>query len=469
MVSSSPSWRPEFEYEKQREAVEAGDFVEDKNVVVEALNGDESVTSKSKWNFQQIIVNGISSSPSWRPEFEYEVKSSRSDFGVVEQSVVVFKQKQREAVEVGDFVEDKNVVVEALNGDELVTSKSEWNLLSRMNSSEIPVEILLPVENLWFLPSSATGNLSIKPVQKWRLESTGEVITEKKAMPLSRHLKKSETFKDTREDQMNVDPLAEPSPVVKKSKTFKDRTNFQLSPAQNNSPALLGSLKVHLSSHDIGVFFGEKNSSSSKNSLHLETNGRRDHVLIRRAMLKETDVFQPESTGRSRCSKSEIPEEEHVADVEGDDFLSLMSTAGDWPSYAPIRPDYRIPIKEFGFSGNRIGRSGNDQGKPSDNCGDDGFGDRSKIGNYYKEMLTLNPDHSLLLRNYGKYLHEVENDVEKAEEYYGRAILASPSDGEVLSLYGKLIWETQKDEDRAKVIFDSSSFSFSINFGVFIQ
>ncbi|GKU95772.1 hypothetical protein SLEP1_g9092 [Rubroshorea leprosula] len=225
------------------------------------------------------------------------------------------------------------------------------------------------------------------------------------------------------------------------------------------SPALPGSPKVHLSRHDTGVFSGERNSGSSKNSLHLETNGRKDRVLIRRAMSEETDVFQPESTGRSRCSKSAIPEEEHVADVEVDDFLSLKRKAGDWPSYAPIRPDNRIPIEEFGFSGNGIGRSGNDQGKPGDGCGDGRFGDRSKIGNYYREMLKLNPGDSLLLRNYGKYLHEVENNVEKAEEYYGRAILASPGDGEVLSLYGKLIWETQKDEDRAKAYFDRAVFA----------
>ncbi|GKV45904.1 hypothetical protein SLEP1_g52931 [Rubroshorea leprosula] len=42
--------------------------------------------------------------------------------------------------------------------------------------------------------------------------------------------KKSETFKDTQENQVNVDALAEPSQVVKKSETFKDRTNFQQSP-----------------------------------------------------------------------------------------------------------------------------------------------------------------------------------------------------------------------------------------------
>ncbi|GFZ00783.1 tetratricopeptide repeat (TPR)-like superfamily protein [Actinidia rufa] len=71
-----------------------------------------------------------------------------------------------------------------------------------------------------------------------------------------------------------------------------------------------------------------------------------------------------------------------------------------------------------------------------------------------RRMLKSNPTDSLLLRNYGRFLHEIEGDVVKAEEYYGRAILASPGDGEVLALYGNLIWETQRDRDRAKSYFD---------------
>ncbi|GKV18573.1 hypothetical protein SLEP1_g28933 [Rubroshorea leprosula] len=157
-------------------------------------------------------------------------------------------RKQREAVEAGDFLEDKNVVVEDLNGDDLVTSKSEWNPLRRMDSSEIPMEILSPAEKP--LVSARFGHRKLvnkastegfrslgvaKPKRHETMENTWKMITEKKAMPLSRHLKKSETFKETWENQVNVDPLAEPSPVVKKLETFKDRTNFQLSPAQGSS------------------------------------------------------------------------------------------------------------------------------------------------------------------------------------------------------------------------------------------
>ncbi|GLT73970.1 hypothetical protein SLA2020_457950 [Shorea laevis] len=222
------------------------------------------------------------------------------------------------------------------------------------------------------------------------------------------------------------------------------------------SPALPGPPKVHLSRHRSGVFSGERNSSASKISLHLEMNGQRDRAPIRRVM-SDSDVIRLKSSvfGGSRCFQSRIPEEECVSDSEVDDFLSFMSRGGDRPSYTPIPPECRTPTDESGISGNRKGRSGNDDGKSGDGHGDGRlFGDRSKIGEYYREMLKLNPGDSLLLRNYGKYMYEVEKDVEKAEECFGRAILASPGDGEVLSLYGKLIWETQRDEGRAKSYFD---------------
>ncbi|KAF9623871.1 hypothetical protein IFM89_005639, partial [Coptis chinensis] len=86
-----------------------------------------------------------------------------------------------------------------------------------------------------------------------------------------------------------------------------------------------------------------------------------------------------------------------------------------------------------------------------------GNADQSKIGAYYQELLKADPGNALLLRNYGKFLHEVEGDAEKAEEYYARAILASPGDGEVLSLYGTLIWETYKDGERAQTYFDQAA------------
>ncbi|KAG9454505.1 hypothetical protein H6P81_007409 [Aristolochia fimbriata] len=104
------------------------------------------------------------------------------------------------------------------------------------------------------------------------------------------------------------------------------------------------------------------------------------------------------------------------------------------------------------------GGRGGGRGGGGDGVGDltGGSADQNRMGAYYRELLKANPGNPLLLRNYGRYLHEVEKDLLKAEEYYGRAILASPEDGEVLSLYGKLIWETQRDEGRAQAYFDQA-------------
>ncbi|XP_058772595.1 uncharacterized protein LOC131646616 [Vicia villosa] len=107
-----------------------------------------------------------------------------------------------------------------------------------------------------------------------------------------------------------------------------------------------------------------------------------------------------------------------------------------------------FPLEETGLGG-----GGCDHGDVTVTSGGNG-GERIKIGAYYEEMLKSNPTDALLLRNYGKFLHEVEKNLVRAEEYYGRAILANPEDGELLSLYGKLIWETNRDEERAKSYFD---------------
>ncbi|CAK8540345.1 unnamed protein product [Lathyrus sativus] len=129
----------------------------------------------------------------------------------------------------------------------------------------------------------------------------------------------------------------------------------------------------------------------------------------------------------------------------------------------------RSPSEDFGFSRN-LNRSGSqylpleEAGLGGGGCGHGDVtvtsggngGERIKIGEYYEEMLKSNPTDALLLRNYGKFLHEVEKNLVRAEEYYGRAILANPEDGELLSLYGKLIWETNRDEERAQSYFDQA-------------
>ncbi|GFZ17139.1 tetratricopeptide repeat (TPR)-like superfamily protein [Actinidia rufa] len=155
-------------------------------------------------------------------------------------------------------------------------------------------------------------------------------------------------------------------------------------------------------------------------------------------------AFECRSPVEFHCGEG-LPGEAYESESEGDDgvggigSLILNEVGIDRRKYAGDLPDSGIPVEEQGFPGV-----------------DDRNDDRSKIRAYYEEMLKSNPTNSLLLRNYGSFLHEVERDAVKAEEYYGRAILASPGDGEVLSLYGKLIWETQRDEDRANSYFEQA-------------
>ncbi|XP_059643376.1 uncharacterized protein LOC132285224 [Cornus florida] len=223
------------------------------------------------------------------------------------------------------------------------------------------------------------------------------------------------------------------------------------------------------------LYAEKKKSVSPKISLHLEINRRNDTTPVRsiRRVMSESDVIRSESevsgcfsrlsAAGSRSFPVRIPEEEYVSDGEDGvgSVRSLFVTerGSDRRNYAGDWPEGGIPVEELGFSGGGIGKGRIPGGGGG---GDDfefgaftgGEADRSKISAYYLEMLKSDPTNFLLLRNYGKFLHEVERDTAKAEEYYGRAILASPGDGEVLSLYGKLIWETEADEDRAKSYFD---------------
>jgi tetratricopeptide (TPR) repeat protein len=146
--------------------------------------------------------------------------------------------------------------------------------------------------------------------------------------------------------------------------------------------------------------------------------------------------------------QARIPEEEYVSvsdEVRAGGIASLILTekSNNWTQ----GEDVDVFGGGFGKGKSSGGSGGGDTG---------GNDDRKEIGAYYLEMLKSDPMNSLLLRNYGKFLHEIEGDLVKAEEYYGRAILASPGDGEVLSLYGKLIWENSRDEERAKSYFDQA-------------
>ncbi|WCJ29135.1 Tetratricopeptide repeat (TPR)-like superfamily protein [Euphorbia peplus] len=209
-----------------------------------------------------------------------------------------------------------------------------------------------------------------------------------------------------------------------------------------SSPAFPSSPKFSISRRDSisGVFSGERNAPVSLNLRRKTTTPIGRTRSENDIAGSETEVLKNIVTATSRSFPARIPEEEYVF---GEDQMDRdcggwkLSGSGLWPE------------KDVGFGTG--GGDGGDRGKRNDSGGN-GDG-RKRMGEYYEEMLKLNPGDSLLLRNYGRFLEEVEGDKERAEEYYGRAILANPGDGEVLSLYGRLIWDMHRDEERAQSYF----------------
>ncbi|TKY70030.1 hypothetical protein E2542_SST06314 [Spatholobus suberectus] len=202
-------------------------------------------------------------------------------------------------------------------------------------------------------------------------------------------------------------------------------------------PVLAGSPRVSLTRQ--ASFAGDVNHAhSSRLSMHYShSNARRDappNGINGASSKRAADNFGLRWNLNRTGSRSFTPDEE--------EFLS------DAALRRPSRVGIRSEDVEFG------GGDGGDRGSATVTGGNGG--ERMKIGAYYEEMLKSNPTDALLLRNYGKFLHEVEKDTARAEEYYGRAILANPDDGELFSLYGTLIWEAQRDEERAKSYFDQA-------------
>ncbi|KAE9613289.1 putative tetratricopeptide-like helical domain-containing protein [Lupinus albus] len=211
-------------------------------------------------------------------------------------------------------------------------------------------------------------------------------------------------------------------------------------------PVLPGSTKISLSRQ--ASFAGDKNHvQSPKLSLHSHSDHCRDspanginralsEVVAIRSAGEDFGIHRNLTGTATRYFPAILPDEDELRK----------------PIYIGVWQERGISMEELGFGGGLGG--GGDRGITTVTGGNGG--ERIQIGAYYEEMLKSNPTDALLLRNYGKFLHEVEKDLVKAEEYYGRAILANPGDGELLSLYGKLIWETERDEERAKSYFDQA-------------
>ncbi|WJX70039.1 hypothetical protein P8452_54193 [Trifolium repens] len=112
---------------------------------------------------------------------------------------------------------------------------------------------------------------------------------------------------------------------------------------------------------------------------------------------------------------------------------------------------------DMGCDGGRIDGSGRDSGGGGGGRNRNGWESdygRDETDAYYQNMIEANPNNSLLLGNYAKFLKEVRGDYGKAEEYVERAILVNPGYADALSLYADLIWQKEKNADRAEHYFD---------------
>ncbi|KAE8707515.1 hypothetical protein F3Y22_tig00110383pilonHSYRG00099 [Hibiscus syriacus] len=189
-----------------------------------------------------------------RPVEKYNKKSGW-EYDVVESSVFLYKQNHRgKEVETMTLeVEDENnaAVEDDRNGDdEFVMSKSERIPPSKTNSSEIPLHALFPQEKLALssrfghqkhAKANPQGGRALRVAKQKRhetLENTWKMIMEKKAMPLSRHLQKSDTWENQGRN-INMEASAD-STVMKKSEMFRDRTYYELLPVQVSSSLTSG-------------------------------------------------------------------------------------------------------------------------------------------------------------------------------------------------------------------------------------
>ncbi|KAK3188091.1 hypothetical protein Dsin_027652 [Dipteronia sinensis] len=227
-------------------------------------DGDDESMAKTKP--ADFVGGAVSAGPT--PDLEYEMKMS-SDF---RGGAAFYEEKRRveeeetvtTTVATPVFEEKKSVVV--VGGAVVVgLENASWTPPRRMDSSEIHTDYDLTAEKplvsarfghrkpIKASPEGGSRALRVaKPKRHETLENTWKMITEGRAMPLNRHLKKSDTLENHHHQhgrQINVvgdvGEFPPPEAAVKKAETFRDRTNYQL-PAlnnNNNSPASAGKLR----------------------------------------------------------------------------------------------------------------------------------------------------------------------------------------------------------------------------------
>ncbi|XP_057961324.1 uncharacterized protein LOC131153197 [Malania oleifera] len=160
-------------------------------------------------------------------------------YDVVEWPMMGCEQREARVLEVKTVINSS----EAEDEDVSVISRSTWTPPSRSDSTEIPTGYLSPAEkppvsarfnHRKSVKASPEGGKALrvaKPKRHETLENTWKAITEGRPMPLTRHLKKSDTWEHHGRPSPEV-PAEYASPQkAKKSETFKDRTNNMSPPA----------------------------------------------------------------------------------------------------------------------------------------------------------------------------------------------------------------------------------------------
>lgn len=124
---------------------------------------------------------------------------------------------------------------------------------------------------------------------------------------------------------------------------------------------------------------------STSVSLHAEVSRR----SIRRSA-SEPDIIRSEMRTLSKLQGSRsfsVPRISEAVEYEG--------RSGDWPT----------TWEDLGSPGGGMNKNRNSGGGGNGGHGSDA--EPNNIGGYYLDMIKSDPTNSLLLRNYGKYLHEV--------------------------------------------------------------
>ncbi|KAF4384321.1 hypothetical protein F8388_004554 [Cannabis sativa] len=139
-------------------------------------------------------------------------------------------------------------------GDEMVVPSTSWNGLQRKDSSQLCFSnenekppLSSRFGNRKSVKGSPEGGKSLRvskpPKRQDTLENTWKTITEGRPIPLTRHLKKSDTWDShARRSGQTTSEFSSPPPApkMKKSETFSDRNSSmtQLSPASGGSGKL---------------------------------------------------------------------------------------------------------------------------------------------------------------------------------------------------------------------------------------